>query len=947
MPHLRDPARLWAALVNRKDHAFLVLEILGRLWPRSLQDPPLVDEAYIKDIILLKTIFDVQRTRIRFNPPNRFILSPDDFLSCLNCLSQAAAPLRRSGEVGNTPTRGFVDIFQQVFFSGIRATALAIERQNDRMSARQRMASQLENCIRQWPLRDLRGPGRDWSLAIFKGVVDDLIEIKNSNSSCVEHIALDVPDRENFALTFDLSKSVPEAVACISRRCRYAYRSVLVLLDLRLMLISACFQYASSDSSSMFSINASESTLGNPGPTFTTDELTGVLQKWRALGSFFEPFQHTDEGRSLSTFLNYIEPGLPFGEGDENIGWMSTAIGMRASSANTSTQLPPYQRIAEDLERRNLKVFDTEGPLLRVYNHLSEQIRTWTPPRADVARSHSLESPDVTSQQAIYVLGCSKLHPIDFAMLADCIVCSGREVPEDGQDVVDVCFDCPFPHPEKTTVRKARRVTPLCEIYETLHKLVSLNPESEELILEREDAHLENEQLLESPTGSREALSSDQGSVNTCPQPPTPRTPSMNSLRQSSRTLGFFADIASSLKPSSKLKPTIHKHNKSESPPSLPPLQSALSPDGSNLIVWSSNRICRSPLNGGSSRLEGEKFLHDIILAATGASHFATVTQEEPNKSFQLSLFSATGKLAGEMPFGKPPQSLAFSYDGTKLAVAAMTELRIISTATPSMRSYCSQSLVPNTKSNLHIMQKADSAFWGKVRQQRVSFSTDQRRVLVGTQYRDDEGSTLFWLFNIPQHLNGNLSHRIRFEKKIKVESSEPGLTALPCFHTTGQTTFIIGAASAHSHQPSVESIERTQAGPQQIIGRNLSIDRVHRAIAMPGGSPCFIIVNEETNVYLIRKSSRPNEWEAEHVSTSISEGLSPFERNSNRPGIGVQIAASSAGEVVIFHIKNDKGYLTRYCAWSPPQTHQQTIPLNDLYPVAMDPGHPATLPNS
>ncbi|OAP64553.1 hypothetical protein AYL99_00525 [Fonsecaea erecta] len=953
MPHLHESALLWAALVDRKDHVYLVRETLGRLWSRSIHGPQAIDDTYVKDMILLRTIFDIQRTRIRFNPPSRFALSVEDFLDCLDCLSQATVALCQSRRVDQR-LRQILDISHQVFFSGFRAAALAIEQQGNRSPVRRGSISRLESCVSKWPLKDRLDPGRDWSLAIFDGLVDDLLEIKNSDSSCEEHIALDVPDRENFALTFNLSKCVPQAITCATRRCRYAYRSALVLLDLRLMLVAACFQYMNVGSDSGLSTSSSETTFRHMGSTFVTDEVTGLLEKCRALGIYFDALQNTDGGRSLSAFLNYISPGPSFGEDDEITSWMVAAIGVAAPSAHRITQPAPYQTIVEDLERRNLKVFDPDGPLMRIYNQLSEQIRTWTPPRADIPQSHRLESPDIAFEQAIYVLGCSDLHPIDFAMLADCIVSSGREVPEPDQDIIDVYFDCPFPHPENTTVRRARRVTPLCEIYGSLHKLVSLNIGSEDPTQEREDIHLTTEQLSDGSIESREVLSSDQGSTNSYPQPTAPQSPSMPSPSRSSKNPGFFARMASSMGSSTKVKTPIHRRSKSDLLQHSPHLQSALSPDASYLIVWSQNRIGRWELNSGNPQWQGENFLHDIILAAAGASHFATVTQDEDNKHFQLSLFNAAGKVVGTMQFEKVPQTLVFSHVGTKLAIATIDKLYVISTEREDWAtSYCSHSLIPGVKSHPQGTQRADAAFWTrKVRRQMVSLSPDQRQVFVGTQYHDDDGSTLFWLFDIPERLDEKLSYRVRFARKIKVESSEPGLTALPCFHSSGQTTFIIGATSAHSHQPTVERIGRPpreggqqpREAAQQIIGRNLSLDRMHRAIAVPGKSLCFVIVNEEANLYLVRRSSSRNEWEAEHVSTSISDGLSPSERNSNR--LGVQIAASSENEIIIFYMRNKKGHLTRYNASDPSQKHQQSVPLEDFYPVATDPIHRSSLPD-
>ncbi|EXJ69847.1 uncharacterized protein A1O5_06919 [Cladophialophora psammophila CBS 110553] len=527
MPHIRDVARLWAELVKKKDHAFLIREVLGRLWPKSFRDPQVIDEAYVKDIVLLKTIFGIQRTRIRFNPPGRYVLSTDDLLDCLDCLSRAAEALR---QVDNRLRRTFMDISQQAFFSGFRTAALAIERLPKETPARVEVSFRLRTCIGRWPLEDLPGPVRDWSSAIFEGAVEDLLSLDESDSSCDEHISLDRPDRENFAHTFRLSRCIPQAIACIARGCKYAYRSALVLLDFRLMMMAACFQHLDNGSNSGVLTDPSESSRGNSDSSLLTDEFNQLLAKWRALGNYL---QKANRGRPLSNFLyfvNDIDPGPPFGENDDILNWIGPTISVPASSAHPSNPSALYSNIVEDLRLRNLAVFDAQGALLDVHGRLSKQIRSWLPPLANTPGPHSFDSPDITPQHTIYVLDCSDVHPIDYTMLVDCVDPSGQEVSKPviaqrtyadlyqalkiGQEIVDVYFWCPFPHSKASLVRKARRVTPICEIYATLQRLVSLHAETGEPVAERENALAEPAQLSESSAGSKEASSSDQSIYN-------------------------------------------------------------------------------------------------------------------------------------------------------------------------------------------------------------------------------------------------------------------------------------------------------------------------------------------------------------------------------------------------------------------------------------------------
>lgn len=202
MPLLHEIARLWAELMERKDHDFIVQEVLGRIWPKSIRNDPVMDEDYVKDIVLLMTIFDIQRTRIRYThtegylPPRHYQLSVDSLLDCLDCLSRAArAAAIPSGRRTSKNVRDqFLNIVQQAFFSGFRASVLAIERLSSQRQIRAKV-DRLRACAERLPADGLSPSGRDWSSRIFNGAATDLLGVQETGGRCEGHAQLDIPDR--------------------------------------------------------------------------------------------------------------------------------------------------------------------------------------------------------------------------------------------------------------------------------------------------------------------------------------------------------------------------------------------------------------------------------------------------------------------------------------------------------------------------------------------------------------------------------------------------------------------------------------------------------------------------------------------------------------------------------------------------------------------------------
>lgn len=225
-----------------------------------------------------------------------------------------------------------------------------------------------------------------------------------------------------------------------------------------------------------------------------------------------------------------------------------------------------------------------------------------------------------------------------------------------------------------------------------------------------------------------------------------------------------------------------HQRNRSGTAQHIPDMWPALSPDATNLIVWSRNRIRRRPLNSEDTSWGQEHFLENIVIAASGPTHYAAASQG--TGGFQLSLFDSSGGPAGQamMSLNDCPLSLNFSFDGTKLAIGTATELRIIDTTSAIWAgSYLSSSLVPPPKAkdpHIGITGRTwpDHLKRCKPHSQRSSFSPDGSQVMIGTQFDNDEGSILIWLFEIRgrssrERRNERLSSLAWYESKIKVVS--------------------------------------------------------------------------------------------------------------------------------------------------------------------------------
>lgn len=244
----------------------------------------------------------------------------------------------------------------------------------------------------------------------------------------------------------------------------------------------------------------------------------------------------------------------------------------------------------------------------------------------------------------------------------------------------------------------------------------------------------------------------------------------------------FMKNKALSFHSSKLITNLTHQRNRSSTAQPIPDMWPALSPDATNLIVWSRNRICRRLVNSDDMSWGQEHFLENIVIAATGPTHYAAASQG--TGGFQLSLFDASGGPAGQamMRLDSCPLSMNFSLDGTKLAVGTATELRIIDTTSAIWAgSYLSSLLIPPPKakdSHLGMAERTwpDHLKRCKPHSQRSSFSPDGSQIMIGTQFDNDEGSILIWLFEIRgrsnrERRNERLSSLAWYESKIKVVS--------------------------------------------------------------------------------------------------------------------------------------------------------------------------------
>lgn len=157
----------------------------------------------------------------------------------------------------------------------------------------------------------------------------------------------------------------------------------------------------------------------------------------------------------------------------------------------------------------------------------------------------------------------------------------------------------------------------------------------------------------------------------------------------------------------------------------------------------------------------------------------------------------------------------------------------------------------------------------------------------------------------------------------------------MPCFHDSSQTTYIICTATEHKAKHRIEGLVPQPSGrkrynkaePETIVGINFTMDRVSAAIALPGQSPRFVMINEGSQVFIVRRSNNGNAWEAELVPMT-------FDRSSrDNKQQRLAIAALNASDVTAFYIQSGQGYITRSNPSNLAHPNPETIPLDDFFP--------------
>jgi hypothetical protein len=183
-------AKLWGELVNRNDLSFIVRECLGRMWPLVARETKEVDEDRLLDIVLLKQLFDLQRTVLRKTPPGLHVLPPDVLLDALDCISRTAAIIAKSQDL--PVRRATLEILRAALISGFRVALLALGQQ----TLEHAWLLRLQDRVNWWITCEC--VDETWTSQLLKRTLNDLRESEQNDmqgTDCKEHLVLDVPDR--------------------------------------------------------------------------------------------------------------------------------------------------------------------------------------------------------------------------------------------------------------------------------------------------------------------------------------------------------------------------------------------------------------------------------------------------------------------------------------------------------------------------------------------------------------------------------------------------------------------------------------------------------------------------------------------------------------------------------------------------------------------------------
>ena len=171
-------ANLWGELLDRSDLTFIVRECLGRIWPLIERKPKDIARDGELDIVLLKQLFDVQRTELRESPHGLHV-RPDALLDSLDCIAHIAMITdKNQGEF-------MPEILRAALISGFRVALLALERKIYKDTWR----SRLQACVKRWPTSE--DIDKNWTSPLLTLSLSNDLEISKQE---------DVPDRSPVSL---------------------------------------------------------------------------------------------------------------------------------------------------------------------------------------------------------------------------------------------------------------------------------------------------------------------------------------------------------------------------------------------------------------------------------------------------------------------------------------------------------------------------------------------------------------------------------------------------------------------------------------------------------------------------------------------------------------------------------------------------------------------------
>jgi hypothetical protein len=108
----------------------------------------------IRKIILLKALLDRQRKLFLRQVRGEAILSVEDYLDYLICLSQLAANLSTTETLDRNVRRGFLDLLRPTFVTSLRVALLVLRQENWlSLTTKGVYTSRPAACVGRWPRR--------------------------------------------------------------------------------------------------------------------------------------------------------------------------------------------------------------------------------------------------------------------------------------------------------------------------------------------------------------------------------------------------------------------------------------------------------------------------------------------------------------------------------------------------------------------------------------------------------------------------------------------------------------------------------------------------------------------------------------------------------------------------------------------------------------------------